>query len=153
MEISVIRLHKVLLALSVAMVFACDAVAAQPVPEFTDPSGGKAPYSEVVRFGNLLFLAGQMGMKPASRELVPGEIQAETRATMEYIKAAVEQHGSSMERVLKCTVFLTDMAERPAMNEVYVSYFPKARPARSTVGVSGLALGGRVEIECIAAVE
>jgi reactive intermediate/imine deaminase len=146
------KLHARLLAASAALLFTLDAPAATPAPEFTDPSGGKAAFSEVVRFANVLYISGQVGMKPGVRELVPGGIQPETRATLEYIKAAVEQHGSSMERVLKCTVFLADLAEWPAMNEIYVTFFPKGRPARSAVEVSGLVLGARVEIECMAAV-
>jgi reactive intermediate/imine deaminase len=113
----------------------------------------KVPFSEAVQVGPFLFLSGQIGNKPGSRELVPGGIQAETRATMEKIKAAVESHGSSMDRVVKCTVFLADMAEWGAMNEVYVQFFKDHFPARSAVGSNGLALGARVEIECIAAVE
>ncbi len=70
---------------------------------------------------------------------------------MEAIKSAVERHGSSMDRVVKCTVFLADMAEWDAMNQVYVEFFPNHRPARSALGASGLALDARVEIECIAA--
>jgi reactive intermediate/imine deaminase len=140
-------------ALPLFLAAALAAMPAAAAPEFFDPSGGKAPFSEAVRSGDLLFMSGQLGMKGSARELVPGGIQAETRATMDNIKATVEQHGSSMERVLKCTVFLADMAEWAAMNEVYVTYFPKGRPARSAVQVSGLALGARVEIECIAALQ
>ena len=122
-------------------------------PEFFGPQASKLPFSEAVRFGNLLFLAGQIGLQPGTMKPVEGGIQAETRAAMDRIKAVVEAHGSSMDRVLKCTVFLADIKEWPAMNEVYVQYFPKARPARSAMGVNGLALNARVEIECIAAVE
>jgi reactive intermediate/imine deaminase len=140
-------------ALPLLLATALAAMPATAAPEFFDPSGGKMPFSEAVRSGNLLFMSGQIGMKSGARELVPGGIQPETRATMDNIKATVEQHGSSMERVLKCTVFLADMAEWAAMNEVYVNYFPKGRPARSAVQVSGLALSARVEIECIAALQ
>jgi enamine deaminase RidA (YjgF/YER057c/UK114 family) len=72
---------------------------------------------------------------------------------MENIKTSLERHGSSLSRVVKCTVFLADMAEWAAMNEVYVQYFPEHPPARSAVGVSGLALGARTEIECIAVLD
>ena len=110
------------------------------------------PFSEAVRVGDLLYLSGQLGNTPGTLTLMPGGIGPETRQTMENIKAALERHGSSMDRVVKCTVFLADMKDWPAMNEAYRSYFGKMPPARSTIGTSGLALGARVEIECIAAI-
>lgn len=109
------------------------------------------PFSQAVRAGDFLFLSGMIGIDPETGNLVSGGIQAETRATMEAIKAVVERHGSSMDRVVKCTVFLADMSEWSAMNQVYVEFFPENKPARSALGTSGLALGARVEIECIAA--
>lgn len=108
------------------------------------------PFSQAVRAGDFLFLSGMIGIDPETGNLVEGGIQAETRATMEAIKAAVERHGASMDRVIKCTVFLADMSEWSAMNEVYVEFFPENKPARSALGASGLALGAKVEIECIA---
>jgi len=119
-----------------------------PSPE--DPQG-KLPFSEVVRAGGLLFQSGRVGVEPGTLKLVPGGIGPETRQTMEYIKEAFARRGVGMERVVKCTVFLADMKEWAAMNEVYVTYFPAGKPARSALGASGLALGARVEIECIAA--
>jgi reactive intermediate/imine deaminase len=115
-------------------------------------SEASLPFSDAVRVGDLLFVSGKIGNVPGSLELAPGGIQGETRQTLEHIKASVERHGSSMDRVVKCTVFLADMAEWGKMNEVYVQFFPTNKPARSALGVSGLALGARVEIECIAAV-
>lgn len=109
------------------------------------------PFSEAVRVGNLLFLSGQLG-RDASGRVVPGGIAAETRQTMENIKAALARHGSSLDRVVKATVFLADMDEWAEMNSVYVTYFAEHLPARSALGASGLALGARVEIECIAVV-
>jgi reactive intermediate/imine deaminase len=104
--------------------------------------------------GDLLILSGKLGIRPGERQLVEGGIGPETRQTMENIKTAVEKYGASMDRVVKCTVFLADMAEWGAMNEVYKTYFPaEATPARSALGVSGLALNARVEIECMAALE
>jgi reactive intermediate/imine deaminase len=107
------------------------------------------PFSAAVRVGDLLFLSGAIGIDPATGQLPPGGIQPETRQTLENIRANVERFGSSMDRVVKCTVFLADMGEWGAMNEVYRSYFPNP-PARSALGASGLALDARVEIECIA---
>jgi len=130
-------------------------VAGDPDVEYlTDPVNmdRKLPFSEAVRVGNLLFLSGQIGLVPGTLELVPGGIQPETHQTLQNIKATLEKYGSSMSRVIKCTVFLADIAEWGAMNEVYVGFFPEHPPARSALGTSGLALGARTEIECIAAV-
>ena len=111
------------------------------------------PFSEAVRVGHTLYLSGQLGYDDATGKLVEGGIAAETRKTLENIKATLEKHGSSMAEVVKCTVFLADIAEWAAMNTVYVEYFPSNPPARSALGVSGLALGARTEIECMATVK
>ena len=110
------------------------------------------PFSSAVRVDNMLYLSGNIGNLPGSLELAPGGIQAETRQTMENMKAVLEQFGSSMDQVVKCTVFLADMSEWPAMNAVYRTYFTKP-PARSALGANGLAANARVEIECIATVD
>jgi reactive intermediate/imine deaminase len=108
------------------------------------------PFSEAVRVGDTLYLSGQIGADE-SFKLVPGGIKAETKQVMENIKRVLERNGSSLDHVVKCTVMLADMSEWGAMNEVYVTYFSKDRlPARSALGANGLALGARVEIECIA---
>lgn len=112
------------------------------------PASWDAPFSEAVQVGNMLYLAGQLGTN-ADLELVEGGVEAETRQTLENIKEVVERLGSSMDRVVKCTVFMADMSEWPAMNEVYVTYFPNL-PARSAMGGVDLALGASLEIECIA---
>jgi len=109
------------------------------------------PFSEAVRVGNMLYLSGKIGNIPGTRDLAEGGIAGETRQTLENIKATLEKHGSSMDEVVKCTVFLADIAEWAAMNEVYMTYFPVNPPARSALGASGLALNSRVEIECFAA--
>lgn len=130
--------------------------ATESMPEYL-PSATAAPtspLSEAVRVGNMLYLSGQLGFLPGSRNLAPGGIAAETKQTMENIRAVLEKHGSSFDRVVKCTVMLADIKERDAMNEVYVTYFaPGRRPARSAFGTSGLAANGRVEIECMATVK
>lgn len=110
------------------------------------------PFSEAVRVGDMLYLSGQLGIDE-SRKIVPGGIGPETRQTMENIKAALERHGSSLDLVVKATVMMADMKEWPEMNKIYVTYFPNRLPARSAFGTTGLALGARVEIECIALVK
>jgi len=109
------------------------------------------PFSAAVRVDDTLYVSGNVGNLPGSRELAPGGIGAETRQVLDNIKAVREHAGSSMDRVVKCTVFLADMAEWGAMNEVYRGYFEHP-PARSALGANGLALGARVEIECIATI-
>lgn len=111
------------------------------------------PFSPAVRVGNMLYLAGQVGTSAdAKGGLVSGGVQAETRQTMMNIKDVLEKAGSSLDRVVKCTVFMADMREWDAMNEVYATFFPRNKPARSALGANGLALGARVEIECFAVV-
>lgn len=111
------------------------------------------PFSEAVRVGHMLYLSGQLGYDSKTSSLVEGGIAAETRQTLENIKAVLEKHGSSMAEVVKCTVFLADIKEWAAMNQVYITYFPSNPPARSALGSSGLALDARTEIECMASVK
>jgi 2-iminobutanoate/2-iminopropanoate deaminase len=118
------------------------------------PGKLKLPFSEAVRVGDVLYLSGQIGFDASAGKMavVPGGIKAETRQALENIRAVLERHGSSMDRVVKCLVMMADMAEWGEMNSVYVDFFPAHLPARSAMGVNGLALGARVEIECIATV-
>ena len=109
------------------------------------------PYSDAVRAGDLLFLAGTVGAEPSTRKLVAGGVVPETRQALENIKANLAAHGSSLDRVVKCTVFLADIADFEQMNGVYREFFPANKPARTTIGVAALPLGARVEVECIAA--
>ena len=109
------------------------------------------PFSDAVKVGDMLYLSGKIGNLPGTSQLAAGGIAGETRQAMENIKASLEKYGSSLDEVVKCTVFLADIAEWGAMNEVYTTYFPANPPARSALGTSGLALGARVEIECLAA--
>lgn len=111
------------------------------------------PFSEAVRIGPMLYLSGQLGNIPGTLQLVPGGIRAETKQAIENIRRILERHGSSLEKVVKCTVMLADIKEWAEMNEVYVTFFSGPLPARSSFGTSGLALGGRVEIECWATVD
>lgn len=110
------------------------------------------PFSSAVRVGNLLFLSGQIGNVPGTRQLADTGIAGQTRQTLENIKQLLAHAGSSLARVVKCTVFLVDIRDYAAMNAVYASYFPTDPPARSAVGVAELVFGARVEIECIASV-
>lgn len=111
------------------------------------------PFSEAVRVGNMLYLSGMIGNVGSTLQLAKGGIKGETRQTLENIKAVLEKYGSSLSEVVKCTVFLADIAEWEEMNSVYVEYFKTNPPARSALGTSGLALDSRVEIECFATVE
>jgi reactive intermediate/imine deaminase len=109
------------------------------------------PFTPAVQVGDVIYLAGQIGTSASAQGgVVPGGIQAETRQTMDNIRDVLEKSGSSMAHVVKCTVFMADMAEWDAMNEVYTTFFPGNKPARSALGANGLALNARVEIECIA---
>ena len=110
------------------------------------------PFSEAVQVGDLLILSGQIGNVPGQLALVPGGMAAEARQTMENIRTTLATRGLTMRDIVKCTVFLTDMAEWPAFNEVYRTFFEPPYPARSALGANGLAIGARVEVECIAAV-
>jgi 2-iminobutanoate/2-iminopropanoate deaminase len=128
------------------------APARAPVQYLTPFGTPTRPFSPAVRVGDLIFLSGQIGTAAdATGGVVPGGIEAETRQTMENIKRTLEAVGSSMDKVVKCTVMMADMREWDRMNEVYRTYFTAGRlPARSALGANGLALGARVEIECIA---
>ncbi len=117
-----------------------------------EPGAENMPFSAAVRVGHLLFVSGALGYDSETRSLVEGGIGPETRKTLENIQATLEANGSSMDNVVKCTVFLADIDEWAAMNEVYVTFFGN-KPARSALGVNGLALGARTEIECIAVVD
>jgi reactive intermediate/imine deaminase len=122
----------------------------RPALEFVPMPGGlDLPFSGLVRVGSMLYLSGQLGTDSAAR-LVPGGIGPETAQALENVRTLLDGHGSGMDRVVKCTVMLADMAEWPAMNREYARHFPGRPPARSAFGTSGLALGARVEIECLA---
>jgi 2-iminobutanoate/2-iminopropanoate deaminase len=111
------------------------------------------PFSDAVRVGDMLYLSGQLGILPGTLELAPGGIEGEARQAMENIKTILERNGASMSQIVKCTVMIADIAEWPRFNEVYVTYFPGPKPARSAFGADGLALGGRVEVECWASLD
>jgi 2-iminobutanoate/2-iminopropanoate deaminase len=107
------------------------------------------PFSAAVRVGDMLYLSGQLGTDSSTR-LVPGGIGPETRQALENIRGVLARAGATMDDVVKCTAMLADMSEWAEMNAEYVKHFSARLPARSAFGASGLALGARVEIECIA---
>ena len=108
------------------------------------------PYSQAIRSAGLLFLAGQIPLDPATMQLVEGDIAKQTERVLENVRAILAAAGSSLDRVVKTTVFLKDMNEFAAMNEVYGRYFPQNPPARSTVEAARLPRDARIEVEVIA---
>ncbi len=108
------------------------------------------PYSQGIRASGFVFCAGQTPIDPETSKLIEGDIAAQTRRVLTNLGAVLDAAGTSMSKVVKTTVFLTDMANFKAMNEVYAEFFPANPPARSTFAVAGLPLGASVEIECIA---
>jgi 2-iminobutanoate/2-iminopropanoate deaminase len=137
-------------ALSAFLLASSPSIRAAEIARYDDgPLAGKGPFSESAKVGDLLFLAGQIG-EDKDGNLVPGGIKAEAEQMMLNIKAALARRGLAMEHVVKCTVFLADIAEWGAFNEVYKRHFSRPYPARSALGASGLAAKARVEMECIA---
>jgi reactive intermediate/imine deaminase len=127
-----------------ALVLAGPAIAA-PV-EFYPPANPKAPFSEAVRAGDFLIVSGQIGVTPGK----PAPFEDEAKRVMDNVAAVLGRHGSSMNDVVKCTVFLTDMSKFAAFNAIYTSYFKPGRlPSRSAVGPASLAApGAQLEVEC-----
>jgi 2-iminobutanoate/2-iminopropanoate deaminase len=108
------------------------------------------PYSQAIRTENLVFTAGQLGLDPATMELVPDGIEAQTRQALTNLKHVLETADSGLNFVVKTTVFLLDMRDFANMNAIYAEFFPENPPARSTIQVAGLPKGGLIEIECVA---
>jgi 2-iminobutanoate/2-iminopropanoate deaminase len=117
------------------------------MPPNTTPA---APYSPGVRSGGFVFISGTLGTRPGTRELAQGGINAETRQALENLRTTLRAADLDFRDVVKCTVFLADIRDYDAMNTVYGEFFRDSPPARSAVGVNGLPLSARVEIECIA---
>lgn len=115
-----------------------------------DAPAAIGPYSQATVTGNLVYTAGQIALDPASMEIVPGGVPEQTEQVMRNLAAILEHADTSLQRVVKTTVFLVDMNDFAAMNEVYARHFGDHRPARSTVAVVGLPKGVRVEIEVVA---
>jgi 2-iminobutanoate/2-iminopropanoate deaminase len=109
------------------------------------------PYSQAIDAGSFLFCSGQVGLEPGSGELVEGGVQRQAERALRNLGAVLDAAGLGYANVVKSTVFLTDLADFAALNEVYARFFPDPPPARSTVGVAGLPKGAVVEIEVVAA--
>ncbi len=108
------------------------------------------PYSQGVRSGSLIFTAGQIGLDPETGQMAGADLETQTRQVMRNLSAVLEAAGSGLERVIKTTIFLTDMGEFATVNRIYGEFFSETPPARSTVEVSALPLGALVEIEMVA---
>ncbi len=118
------------------------------------PGSPYATFSRAVTVGRLAFIAGVVGQKPGSQELASADFEPQCRQAMENLKASVEAAGSSMDRVVKCGCFLTDFADFPAFNKIYVTFFPHDPPARSTVIVKELVVpGAKLEVDCVASLD
>lgn len=111
------------------------------------------PYSVGIKTGSLVFLSGQLGLDPLTAGFAPGGVEAQTRQSLQNLQSVLVSCGLNMKHVVKTTVFLQDMADFAAMNAVYATFFLSEPPARSTVQVAGLPMGGLVEIEAIALIE
>jgi reactive intermediate/imine deaminase len=116
----------------------------------TESHDNSMPFSEAVRVGDILYLSGQMGFHPVTGELAAGGMKAEAIQTMDNIKSALDRLGYNMNDIFKCTVMIADINLWSEFNKVYVTYFEKPYPARSAFGANGLALGGVIEVECLA---
>jgi 2-iminobutanoate/2-iminopropanoate deaminase len=110
------------------------------------------PYSQAVVSNGFAFLSGQIPLDPSTGQVIDGEIAAQTKRVLENLKAVLESCGSSLDKVVKTTVYLKDMGEFARMNEVYALYFPAHPPARATVEAARLPRDVRVEVDCIAEV-
>jgi 2-iminobutanoate/2-iminopropanoate deaminase len=113
----------------------------------TDKAGPPVgPYSQGIKANGFVFVAGEKGMDPVTRKIVPGGIKAETRRTLENIKAILEEAGSNLDKVVSTFVFMTDLSEFPEMNNIYAEYFKVQPPGRTTVEVKSLPAGAHIEI-------
>ncbi len=111
------------------------------------------PYSQAVRVGELVYTAGQIALDPATGKMVDGDVQAQTRQLLTNLKAVLKAAGSSLDNVVKTTVFLQDMGDFQTMNAIYAEFFANKPPARSAVQAAALPMGAQVEIEAVAIVK
>lgn len=144
-------MRHVLMLVATALVAACASVPPPPQYHRTEAQARAGyPFSSAVQAGPWLILSGDIGLDPATGKLAPGGIEAEARRTMDNIGATLAAHGADFDDLVKCSVFLADMGEWATFNAIYREYFKVHFPARSALGASGLALGARVEVECLA---
>jgi 2-iminobutanoate/2-iminopropanoate deaminase len=141
-------MHRALVPL---LVFAAACASGKSEIQFLARPDAPGPFSEAVKVDDIVFLSGVLGTDSTGR-LVPGGITPETKQALENIKAALARNGLAMSNVVKCTAMLADIADWPAMNAVYATYFPGPKPARSAFGGVQLVRNARMELECIAAV-
>jgi 2-iminobutanoate/2-iminopropanoate deaminase len=143
------------LALATASSAVADPVPEQDAPQTRPgrqviPGSSYPTFSRAVRLDRLVFVAGVVGQKPGTRELVAAEFEPQCRQALENLKASIEAAGSSLDKVLKCTVYITEAADFAAFNKLYVEYFPKDPPARSSVVVKELVVSGaKLEVDCV----
>lgn len=148
------RTPTVALATLLALAACAEADDDGPAKQVIAPAGQVVeglPFSPAVRTGDLIFLSGSVGNTPGTRELVSPEVGPQTTQALENLRAVLAAANAGLDDVVKCTVFLLDINDYDAMNEAYAAAFGDTPPARSTLAGSGLALGAKVEIECIAA--
>ena len=110
------------------------------------------PYNQAIRYGNFVYTSGQVALDPTSGQLVGDDVQAQTRRVFQNMQAVLESAGTSLNNIVKTTVFLTSMSDFQAMNSVYAEYFQEMKPARSTIAVVELPRKALVEIECVAVI-
>ncbi|MEO7014772.1 MAG: Rid family detoxifying hydrolase [Dokdonella sp.] len=150
------KLPQSVLIAAVLLVSSLAQAANKPKVEFINSEKAKAanyPFSQAVQVDHTLYLSGQIGTDPQTGKLVEGGIEKESRQTMQNIQDLLVEHGHSMNDLVKCTVMLADIKEWPAFNGVYRGFFDNRFPARSAFAGSGLAMGARVEVECMAIVD
>lgn len=147
-EVSMCNIYPILVRKCTASItFACMEKAIVNTVNAPAPIG---PYNQAVKFGNMLFVSGQIALDPATGALVQDDIQAETRQVMRNLEAILKEAGMDFSNVLKSTIFLMDMGQFALVNEIYGSHFPADAPARETVQVAGLPKGVNVEISVVA---
>ena len=149
-------MHRTHLVLALAMLAAAVPASAQSPTGVEFLNSGKViapglPLSEGVRVGDTLYLSGVVGVVPGQLKVVPGGLAPEARQALANVRTMLEAQGLSLKNVVKCTVMLADIGEWGAFNEIYKEFFSAPYPARAAFGANGLALGARVEVECIAA--
>jgi 2-iminobutanoate/2-iminopropanoate deaminase len=142
------KIYKTIIALALSTAFqSCFANSVEYI--ISDESTKlNLPFSDAVVFGETLVMSGQLGVNPATFALVDGGIESETHQIFSNMTSILAIKNATLEDIVKCTVMIADIAEWPAFNVIYSSYFPGPKPARSALGANGLALGARVELEC-----